>query len=459
MMPEQLWSAAESAEKRKDATVAREFELAMPHELNDEQRSVLAAEISRALVGRYQFAAQASIHSPGTRDGLNWHLHVLATTRRVDSQGLAEKTRELDGGPSGRAEVEWVREMVARITNAHLAAAQIEAQIDHRSLPAQAAAALERGDVASAALLSRKATLHVGKNAEAMARRGQDNERVNRNAAIKDENEERFNELLQTFEHAGRAMAATDGHGPEQARRDRRNARQNGVDVALPGGGRIAGMKGFAGMAIGEVVVPARTAGHSTQDLLGESVRLWMDGTLELVIDLLKRTRQFLEDHTERLAKFSGHPRLRADLRELVKRLKTLRRWATEWKRRKLAERHALKALHRAEQALEEFVESNPKPTDGSEREWAKRRGRRLAALEQRLAALKTAREAVSPDAEVACDQQVSSAVETVEQWSEQLLKSYPIDSDTRPSAFGPINRSQLQEGSDSKPSRRPRLH
>ena len=33
-----LWNAAEAAEKRGDARVAREFEIALPHELNTEQR-------------------------------------------------------------------------------------------------------------------------------------------------------------------------------------------------------------------------------------------------------------------------------------------------------------------------------------------------------------------------------------------------------------------------------------
>ena len=33
-----LWNAAEFAEKRKDARVAREFEIALPHELSTEQR-------------------------------------------------------------------------------------------------------------------------------------------------------------------------------------------------------------------------------------------------------------------------------------------------------------------------------------------------------------------------------------------------------------------------------------
>lgn len=459
MVPAQLWSAAEHAERRKDATVAREFEVALPHELNDGQRSALAAELTRALVQRYQFAAQASIHSPDAKGGLNWHLHVLATTRRLDADGLADKTRELDGGPAGRAEVEWVREMVARVTNAHLAAAQVGAQVDHRSLEAQAAAAVARGDVVSAALLSRRPTQHVGKNASALARRGEDVERAERNPAIQEENDEQFEKLLEAFEREGRAMASTDGHGLEQARRDRQRADPRGVDLTLPGGGQMRGVQGIAGLIVGQIAVPPRSPGPSARDLVSEAVQLWLDDALAAVIDLLKNTRRFLEDQASRLAAFADHSRLRTDLRELVRRLKTLRRWATERKRRQLGERHALKLLHRAEHALEEFIESNPKPADGTEKDWARRRGRRLAAIEQRLAALKAAREARSPEAEAACEQRLVSAVEAVEAWSSHLLKSYPLESDSLPPAFGPVDSARLRGEAIRPPTPKPRLH
>lgn len=81
--PHQLWAEAERAERRKDSTVAREFEFALPHELDEDQRSSLATDVTRALVERYGFAAQASIHSPGSKGGLNHHVHILATTRRI----------------------------------------------------------------------------------------------------------------------------------------------------------------------------------------------------------------------------------------------------------------------------------------------------------------------------------------------------------------------------------------
>lgn len=103
LVPGELWALAGAAERRRDATVSPEFELALPYELSDELRTHLAFSIAEALVDRYQLAIQASIHSPGTPEGLN-HVHLLASTRRIGPDGFGEKTRELDGGVSGKSE-------------------------------------------------------------------------------------------------------------------------------------------------------------------------------------------------------------------------------------------------------------------------------------------------------------------------------------------------------------------
>lgn len=194
--PGRALAKAEAAENRKNSVVAREFEVALPHELNDEQRSVLATAIGQALVARYGFAVQASIHSPGSRDGLNHHVHLLATTRRLTSDGFAEKTRELDGGASGKIEIEWIRQTIASTINEHLAAAGIDARVDHRRLEVQAEDALARGDWAEAMVLSRQPTKHVGKTATALARNGVMTDRAAENARIIRENEEAFERLL-----------------------------------------------------------------------------------------------------------------------------------------------------------------------------------------------------------------------------------------------------------------------
>jgi ATP-dependent exoDNAse (exonuclease V) alpha subunit len=88
-----LWNAAERAEVRRDARVAREIEVALPHELTAEQRLELTREFSRSLADRYGVAVDFAIHSPhGHTDIRNHHAHIMLTTRKVGEWGLSEKS-------------------------------------------------------------------------------------------------------------------------------------------------------------------------------------------------------------------------------------------------------------------------------------------------------------------------------------------------------------------------------
>ena len=83
-----LWNAAEQAETRKNSTVAREFEIALPAELDAGERRRLAADFARELVARHGCAADVAIHRPGrTGDQRNHHAHILLTTRRLTAAG------------------------------------------------------------------------------------------------------------------------------------------------------------------------------------------------------------------------------------------------------------------------------------------------------------------------------------------------------------------------------------
>lgn len=92
---EELWNAAEQAEKRKDAKVAREWNLALPDELDHQQRIELARSFALKLVNRYGVAADVCIHSPG-RDGdqRNHHAHILTTTRICDGVQFHEHKKQ-----------------------------------------------------------------------------------------------------------------------------------------------------------------------------------------------------------------------------------------------------------------------------------------------------------------------------------------------------------------------------
>jgi hypothetical protein len=143
-----LWNAAESAEMRSNSRVAREYLVALPAELQDEQRLELVRGFSRELTDRYGFALDLTVHAPRDYPGSdprNFHAHLLATTREVTADGLGAKT-SLEWGDSKRQglglppvvhELLFVRERWAVVTNAALREAHIEARVDHRSLAAQ----------------------------------------------------------------------------------------------------------------------------------------------------------------------------------------------------------------------------------------------------------------------------------------------------------------------------------
>ena len=166
---ERLWNAAETAEKRKDARVAREYEVALPHELNAAQRRDLVRAFAQDLADRHRGAIDVAIHRPHREgDTRNHHAHLLATTRVVTDTGLGEKTsiewkdadRAKRGLEAGRVEVTAIRSRWAAIVNEHLAEHGHTARIDHRSLDAQG--------------IEREPTYHKGPAVTAIERRGEE---------------------------------------------------------------------------------------------------------------------------------------------------------------------------------------------------------------------------------------------------------------------------------------------
>lgn len=156
-----LWNAAESAERRKDAKVAREVEIALPHELTRTHQRELAARFAVYLATRYRIAVDVAVHRPTRGDRRNVHAHLLCTTRELGPDGLEAKVRALDVATSAAVHVEEWRETWAQLVNDALKGAGIAARVDHRSYRRRgiqqepepklgpAAAALERRGVKS----------------------------------------------------------------------------------------------------------------------------------------------------------------------------------------------------------------------------------------------------------------------------------------------------------------------
>lgn len=164
-----LWNAAEAAENRKDARVAREFEIALPHELTAEQRLELTRDFAQDLANRYGAAVDFAIHQPhDASDVRNHHAHLLMTTRAVGPEGLGDKTaieREnkwllSNDQPTTQMQLRDIRQSWEHHANEHLAAAGLDMRIDHRSHQ-------ERG-------LEIEPTEHMGVHATQMQRKGMD---------------------------------------------------------------------------------------------------------------------------------------------------------------------------------------------------------------------------------------------------------------------------------------------
>ncbi|MBY2907751.1 Ti-type conjugative transfer relaxase TraA [Rhizobium leguminosarum] len=137
-----LWNAAERAEKRSDARIAREFEIALPHELSSDQRLVLTRAFAEDLANRYGAAVDFAIHRPGEGSDIrNSHAHLMMTTREMRETGLGDKTlleREnrwllANHLPPSQLQLKDLRQAWEHLANTHLERAGLDIRIDNRS--------------------------------------------------------------------------------------------------------------------------------------------------------------------------------------------------------------------------------------------------------------------------------------------------------------------------------------
>jgi hypothetical protein len=205
---EQLWNKAEGAERRKNAVVAREFEIALPSELTKEQRRELAVKFAKELVERHGFAADISIHKPSREgDQRNHHAHILVTTRRIGPEGFTEKTRELDERINrGPKEFEHWRERFAKLTNEALEKHQRQERVDHRTLKAQG--------------IERAPTQHLGPRATAIERKAGQLSRVTQERDLQEQRLEqvRLDQEQRQKEKEQKEKAAQEREAAEKRR-------------------------------------------------------------------------------------------------------------------------------------------------------------------------------------------------------------------------------------------------
>lgn len=163
---QELWNQVEASEKRKDAQLARELNVALPVELDQAQMYQLVNGYVQSQFVSSGMIADVAYHN---LQGDNPHAHIMLTTRRIEGEEFGPKAREWN---SKELLQSW-RERWEVAANAALEKGGSEARIDHRTLEAQG--------------IDREPQIHVGPswNAE------EPSIRMLRNNAIKERNAER----------------------------------------------------------------------------------------------------------------------------------------------------------------------------------------------------------------------------------------------------------------------------
>ena len=163
----QLFNRVEAGENRKDAQVAREIVVALPHELSHERQVDLLSRFVRREFVKRGMVADVCLHAKAG----NHHAHILLTMRRIGPEGFGAKATEWN-----RKELlEEFRAAWATHCNRRLSVAGAKASIDHRSLRAQGR--------------PQRPTVHEGPTVTAMRRKGRTS-RINQiNQLITEEND------------------------------------------------------------------------------------------------------------------------------------------------------------------------------------------------------------------------------------------------------------------------------
>lgn len=130
---EALWNAVEKTERRKDAQLAREINVALPKELNDERNWTLLNDFVQREFVDNGMVADIAFHRGHTGGEEQPHGHIMLSLREVTPEGFGPKVRDWND----KALLHHWRERWAERCNLELAKHDIDVLIDHRTLEAQ----------------------------------------------------------------------------------------------------------------------------------------------------------------------------------------------------------------------------------------------------------------------------------------------------------------------------------
>lgn len=136
-----LWNEVERVERQQNGQTSRYFDVAIPTELNNDDKKKLVLEYCQKNFVEKGMIADIAFHD---LDSDNPHAHVMLTLKTIGPEGFGKKERSWN---DRKISVLW-RESWASMANSYLAAAGSSERIDHRSLQAQHEEAIEKAAVA-----------------------------------------------------------------------------------------------------------------------------------------------------------------------------------------------------------------------------------------------------------------------------------------------------------------------
>lgn len=216
--PQTLWNTVERIEHRKNARLTKELIIALPHQVDLKTQVAMLDRFIAANLTPRGMIADIAIHRPPIEHGgdpRNWHAHVLIPDRPMTPDGFAAKK---DRSWNAKDTLLTWRKAWADTHNAMMEELGLPHRIDHRSLEAQRADAIQRGDTIAALELDRTPQIHVGKAAYGThPRHTIYRERRDQNRQILESNKTR---AFHKKDHLEAAIATADTAAYLEARRN-----------------------------------------------------------------------------------------------------------------------------------------------------------------------------------------------------------------------------------------------
>ncbi len=135
-----LWNAQEDAEPRCNSVVAREFDMALPCDIPEDEKWAICTDMGQWLIDNYRVGVDIALHAAATGEGhdsRNDHCHVMFTSRELTAEGFGKKTRIWDDLKTGPLQVIALRQAYADFVNLRLEKYGLPYRIDPRTLEAQ----------------------------------------------------------------------------------------------------------------------------------------------------------------------------------------------------------------------------------------------------------------------------------------------------------------------------------